>query len=998
MALLLATRAAGGLTNSAWFALPWQSERDGLPNNTIFGLAQTPDGYLWLGTPSGLVRFDGLNFLDFSPTNFVASPNRGILAMLTARDGALWLAMDRGAVVRLNAGSARAFVDDLPKTIPNLLAQDADGGTWIAYHGGDVYRIKADKVAACTVQEGLPDGPDICALASDNQGRIWFAKAGRFGIFRQGAFQTLGQFAPQPARLAAARAGGVWLCAGLRLHKIEPGGHLQDLGEFQPQRSNAIANALLEDQEGAVWIGTSFGGLFRYDRSGFEEIPTTHQDIRSLAEDRDGNLWVGTFGGGLNRVRRRAISLEGPETGLPFPSVQSICEDPGGTIWAASQNGVVARRVGSQWIPLPTEETWPGEATCVAADRQGSLWLGTHLHGLHRWRDGRFIPCGEAQALSGQTLHTLLAGSTGDLWIGQEAPPKIFRLRDGQLRAFDVPPDSRIIRAMVEDAQGRIWAGTSKGLLFRIVGEEISETTPRPPAELASIRCLAATPDGALWLGYAGWGVGCLKNGHYGEVRMEQGLFDDYISQIVADDQGWLWFGADRGIFKVRQRELEEAAAGRTARVRSLHYGRGEGLPSLQGNFGDAPDILRSRDGRLWFPMRTALAVVTPARLGEDSDPPPTLLTRVAADDRTVAWYGGVLPSRGQGVLNLGTTQSKLRLPPWHRRLEFQFATLSFTAPENVQFRYRLDGLDDDWRQADTGPAGTERTAKYSRLPAGEYRFHVTASKNLGEWNPSGPVLDIIVSPFFWQTWWFRLTALAIFTLSLIALVRYVSFRRLHRQLRLLEQQTALHKERARIAKDIHDDLGANLTQIALMGDLALQDRSEPDKAGERMGKISTTARQAIKSLDEIVWAVNPRNDTLTHLIDYAGQFALDYLRVAGIRCRLDFPEQISNRELSTDLRHNLFLAIKEALNNIVKHAQASEVWLRAKITDQALDLSIEDNGRGFERAPDDGLADGLRNMRQRLADIGGECRIDSHPGTGTKVNLHLPWPWGSDG
>jgi signal transduction histidine kinase len=233
---------------------------------------------------------------------------------------------------------------------------------------------------------------------------------------------------------------------------------------------------------------------------------------------------------------------------------------------------------------------------------------------------------------------------------------------------------------------------------------------------------------------------------------------------------------------------------------------------------------------------------------------------------------------------------------------------------------------------------------------------------------------------------------LAAFTLSIIAIVRYVSFQRLHRRLISLEQQAALHKERARIAKDIHDDLGANLTQIALLGELAQQDRGEPEKAGERMTRISGTARNAIKSLDEIVWAVNPRNDTLAHLIDYTGQFSVDYLRMAGIRCRLDFPDQTPPRELSTDLRHNLFLVIKEALNNVVKHSRATEAWLRTTVTAEKLEVVIEDNGCGFEQSPDNAVADGLRNMRQRMADIGGECTVTSKARAGTRVTLDLPW------
>lgn len=354
-----------------------------------------------------------------------------------------------------------------------------------------------------------------------------------------------------------------------------------------------------------------------------------------------------------------------------------------------------------------------------------------------------------------------------------------------------------------------------------------------------------------------------------------------------------------------------------------------------------------------------------------------------------MATYNGRSPLRvaGKGVTtDLSGTNATLELGPAHRKLDIEFTALSFTAPENVHFQYRMEGFDEDWIETDF------RETTYPRLPAGDYRFRVKACNNDGVWNQNGAVLSLVVLPFFWQTWWFRAVLLALFTLSLIAVVRYASFRRLRRQLLRLEQQAALHRERARIARDIHDDLGANLTQIALLGQLAQQDTAAPAKAAERIGTISATARQAIKSLDEIVWAVNPRNDTLAHLLDYAGQFALDYLSLAGIRCRLDLPEQIPEREISTDIRHNLFLAVKETLNNIVKHAQATEVRLRLGIGETALQLIIEDNGRGFEDAPDNALADGLRNIRQRLADIGGVCRIESRLEAGTTVTLEVPW------
>ena len=962
-----------------------------MPDNSVDGVAQTMDGYLWVGTPTGLARFDGLHFETVSLTNVIALPNHGIVTMMRGQHGSLWLAMDRGAVVRLSGNTSRAFIQGLPNLIPNGMAEDPTGGLWIAYRGGSVYRVQDVGVKPITARQGLPDGVDICALAADSQGRIWFAKSDEVGFYTNGMFRTICHLDPRPMRLAAAQDGGMWVCCGFHVYKLDAAGSLQDFGEFHPGNSGTVATVMTEDHNGDVWIGTSFNGLYRGHKSAFQSIETSHSGILSLTEDREGNIWVGTSGGGLNSIHRRAITLEGADTGLPFPSVESICEGLDGTLWATTQNGVLVHKEGDRWKTVPVNNQWLGDATCVSADAQGAIWVGTRLHGLACWRDDKFVTLDPQIALAGQTLHTLLAAKNGDLWIGQENPSAILRLRDGKLTTFPISTASRIIRAMVEDAAGNIWVGTSRGILLRVNGDQITEVTPRPSEELAPIRCLYPTADGALWIGYAGWGVGCLKDGHYSEAGSGQGLFDDYVSHIVADGRGWLWFGANRGIFKVRQQDFAELAAGHISRVRAVHYGRGDGLPSLQGTFGDSPDVLRSRDGRLWIPMQTALVVADPAKLYEKTAPPLALLTRVLVDDRVVAQYEGILPkkpSSGDDITGLATKQVALHLPPGHRIVKFEFAAFDFNAPENIQFRHQLKGVEDDWVED-----GTTRSVTYQRLDNGKYTFEVTACNSDGDWNKTGAEITLEVAPFFWRTWWFQLSVMAAFTLSIIAIVRYVSFRRLRAQLRLLEQQAALQRERARIAKDIHDDLGANLTQIAFLGELADQDRDEPDAVSERIRKISATARQAVKSLDEIVWAVNPRNDTLAHLLDYAGQFAVDYLRLTGIRCRLDFPVEIPARELSTDLRHNLFLSVKEALHNIFKHANATEVWLRVAADQRMLEIVIEDNGRGFHAAPDDALADGLRNMRQRMAEIGGGFRVESRPGQGTKITLHLPWP-----
>ena len=573
--------------------------------------------------------------------------------------------------------------------------------------------------------------------------------------------------------------------------------------------------------------------------------------------------------------------------------------------------------------------------------------------------------------------------------MATDTPSRLQRLHDGTLRALKAPSQTRSIRALTQDAAGRVWVASADGRLLRVDGDQLLDETPNITNRLASIRCLYATEDGSLWIGYAGWGLGCLKDGNYTRISTAQGLYDDYVSQMVADDKGWLWCAGNHGVFEMQLDQLRETLQGK-ARVHSITFSRGEGFANLQPTYENVPGAMRSRDGRLWFPMYTGLAVVHPDRVPVDMPPPPVLVERAAVDGQTVGLYDRYLPPpvTASNVASLESPGSvKLRLPPNMHQLDFEFTALSFTLPENVEFQYRLKGLDDNW-----SGYTTTRNVSYTRLSHGDYSFEVRACNIAGTWDPDPVSLSFEVTPFYWQTWWFRLSILAAFTAGVVAVVRYVSFQRLHHRLQLLEQQAAVQKERARIAKDIHDDLGADLTQIAFLGELAQQDRSEPEKVAERIGTISSTARQAVKSLDEIVWAVNPRNDTLPHLIDYAGQFAVDYLRPTGIRCRLDFPEQIPPRQLSTNLRHNLFLVIKEALHNIVKHAGATEIWLRVDLREEMLEMIIEDNGRGFAQAPDNALADGLRNMRQRLAEIGGECRVESQPDSGTRVILHLPW------
>jgi signal transduction histidine kinase len=400
--------------------------------------------------------------------------------------------------------------------------------------------------------------------------------------------------------------------------------------------------------------------------------------------------------------------------------------------------------------------------------------------------------------------------------------------------------------------------------------------------------------------------------------------------------------------------------------------------------FGASIGALLRSDGKLWIPMATALAIIDPSLERPLTEPPPVWITEVRVDENTVAAHADLLPLRDA----VEATNARLTLPPQHRRIDLAFTALSFRTPSNVQFRYRLENFDDTWIEA-----GTRRTVSYSRLSTGNYRFQVQACSSDGVWNETGATLALRIQPFLTDTWWFRAGTFAGFAALVIGVTRTISGRRLRQRLREAEHETALERERARIARDIHDDLGSRLTKIVLLSGLANRDVAAPEKMAERVADISETAQQLVKSLDETVWTVNPRNDTLPHLISYLAQFTVKFLRTAEIVCDLDIPDDPPTLPVSAELRHHVLLAMKEALTNVVRHSGASRVIFGIKLSETELELGLEDNGRGFTGVSADPDADGLRNMQQRMIQIGGRFEIQNGPLGGTRVSLVLPRP-----
>ena len=579
-------------------------------------------------------------------------------------------------------------------------------------------------------------------------------------------------------------------------------------------------------------------------------------------------------------------------------------------------------------------------------------------------------------------MPALLPARGGGLWIGTgdgllryQAGKAAWAETNAQLRLRDV-------RALAEASDGTLWFGTSGSGLARLKDGVIRRYGKADGLASDFIECLHLDRAGALWIGTFGNGLYRLKQGRFAVINQDQGLPNSVICHIEEDAQGFFWMSSHGGIIRASKAELDQCADGQPGQVRWLTYGISDGLPTLKCSGGLQPAGCTTPDGRLWFPTTEGLVTVDPRNVRTNPVAPPVVIEGLLVDDQPVA----LSPD----------SSAPLKIPPGRHRFEFQYTGLSFVAPEKVRFKYRLAELESDW--VDTG---TKRAANYSHLPPGHYRFEVLACNNDGVWNEQGASLSFILLPFFWQTWWFRGLGGAIVLLAASGGVWFDTRRRMRYKLARLERQRAIEYERARIARDIHDDLGSHLTRITMLSESARGDLDHPAEAGADLDRIYHTARELTRAMDEIVWAVNPKFDTLEGLVNYLEKFAQDFLATAGLRCRLDMPVQFPPWPLTSEVRHNLFLAFKEALNNVVKHAAASEVRIALTLTPAGFELTVEDNGRGFtpvgskarSPAPSDRFAsgNGLENMPRRLEEAGGRCDIRSATGKGTTIVFVVP-------
>jgi signal transduction histidine kinase len=611
-------------------------------------------------------------------------------------------------------------------------------------------------------------------------------------------------------------------------------------------------------------------------------------------------------------------------------------------------------------------------ALCQGAD--GSVWVGLDFDGgIRRVKDGHITFLTWRQGLPHVAVKVLHEDREGRLWIGTGGG--LYSRAAGKIVNHGAKNNilSSVIYAICEDAQGAIWVGTAGGL-GRWTGGDFTAFSSECHAPHGSVDSLLADEEGNLWIGTPREGIFRYRDGKFFAYTQKEGLPGNEIFELLDDGAGSLWMSTDEGIFRVLKKDLDALDHNPQRPLVAIAYRRSDGLRSMVGSNVAKPAAWKTRDGRLLFATTKGLAVIDPKLAEINRTVPPVYIEEVKADSKPMPIGRRAL----QG-------ESAFRFPPGRGELEFSFAALSFTNPDKCRFRYKLEGVDAAWSAPDT-----KRTAKYNNLYPGHYRFLVVGCNGDGVWNETGASVAFYLQPHFWQTWWFQGLAVTGVVGVVGTIARFIIVQKMRQKLALLEMQHSLEKERARISRDIHDDLGATLTQITLLSELAQRKANDPPKVSLYTAQISQTARELVQAMDEIVWAVNPRNDRLPMVTGYIFQHAEKFFAGTPVHCRFDSPEELPDHALSAEVRHHLFLAAKEALNNVARHSGATEVWVRWKLVDGELQLCIEDNGKGFTARPGAQFGNGMVNMKKRMEEIGGGFEATSIVGAGTTVRLTL--------
>ncbi len=952
----------------------WTTD-NGLPQNVVLAVTQTRDGYLWLTTLDGLVRFDGVRFTVFNKGNSKGLTSNRFSTLFEDTDGTLWIGTIDGGLTRLRDGVFTTFTtaDGLPHNAIRHIHRQSNGDLIITTEDGFAYwrdgqliadpeRFNSNTMMFFTGPTGmdwrwdtegfhrltgqpitfpiqfLSQGMKHIRPFEDRQGNLWI------GTFNDGVYVITGDhfrhFTTQDGLPAEKlilpycqdRTGDIWLSTeDLTINRSSALLRFRQ-GRFSSYPTSMVVRTIFEDREGTLWIGTNGQGLNRLTHQFITTYSTANglvgNNVYPIYQDRAGSIWIGAFGG-LSRYKDGVFTSYTVQEGLLSPNVQAFCEDNAGRLWMGGRPSFFQN--GRFYMPPGDIPFMDYMCFAIYQDRSGVLWFGTH-RGLVKYEHGKTFFLTVEDGLPNGDVSAIHQDRQGVLWFATGGG--IARLENGKFTVFTVADGltTNYVRCIYEDAEGVLWFGTYDGGLIRY------------------------------------------QTGRFTCYTIREGLHNNGVFQILEDNRGNFWMSCNQGIYRVSRRQLNDFAAGKIQAITSIAYNKHDGMLNIECNGGRQPAGIKARDGKLWFPTQEGVAIVDPEAVPTNPLAPPVLIETCRLDREVTAFQGG------------------LRISPGQSNLEIQYTGLSFIKPEQMRFKYQLIGQDPDWVDA-----GTRRMANYSYLPPGEYTFKVIAANSDGVWNLSGVELQIVVLPRFYQTWWFR-GLIVLMLAGITGLVFKVRLNQVERARRVQEAFSrrlidSQEQERQRIAAELHDSLGQNLLVIKNYALMGLTTAEDDNPMREHLVEISDAATLSIEEVRQIAHNLRPYQLERLGLTRTLQSMLQQIANASDIGFTWEV-DQIDGL-LSKEGEIGLYRIVQEALNNILKHSKASDASVSIQLDGDELHVTITDNGCGFT-VEARGTAElqkrgfGLTGSAERVRMLGGKQTIRSAPGQGTTIFITI--------
>lgn len=995
---------------------------EGLPQSSVTDIAQTPDGFLWVGTLlSGLSRFDGVSFVNYDTDNTPDLISPAIRRLQADSQGNLWISAvpdvlllrKDGHFTKVASGfHIASLVSDHTNrmvftTLEGQLAvgecdatnywnwrlhappvstgntyfeEDRQGMLWFQAPGKKLGRFKDGNFEILEALPGL-SGKRVQSMARDAAGTIWV------GTDCELAYWTGTNFAScNPAnekqslsvrRIVNGGAGRLWVEVDGKLQLYDNGIWHEPVKEWNGNDSPwSHVRSIRVDPQGGFWAWLGEDGLAHVAEDGKVSRVTSadglpSQRVQAFYCGRDGNLWAGYHRGGLVEIRQETFHSVKQREGLVDTLVTSVTEDSAGAMWLGTSGGGLVRWEDGicQNFSLPLRGAFCTDIT-VGSSSDGQVWIGTVGNGLLVWRHGEFrhvippeqIPEGIRQIAVTPKGRVWFANFSGLYYLNNEKAVRALSTSDY---------DHAVTALAVLDEE--VWVGTMGGHLRHYRDGQWDDFQPGNGMAKSRMWSLLPERDGTVWIGTFNAGLLRFKDGKFTRFTTVDGLVDNNISHILSDDASNLWLASRNGVMRVPKVALNQFDL-KKQKLPCRVFGRNDGLPTLAFTLEFQPGCVRAHDGSLWFGTPKGATWVNPNQIRNVQPPPVISLESIIADGQ-------------QQGLSPDQTPSDFVLEAGNKTLKVDFTAPDYTAPDLLRFQYRLDPFDGEWVDL-----GNRRSISFNHLPPGQYRLQLRGINADGQQSNLDEGFNFVALPHLWERRSFFVTVIFALLAGVALTVRRVTQARLQRRLESLRQQQQIERERSRIAQDLHDDLGAGLTEISLTSDLATNPMLPEHESRQYTHEIGIRARELVQSMDEIVWAVNPRNDSINSLSIYACQYAQRLLKPLEISCRLDVQAGLPETPLNAEQRYNFFLAFKEAINNIARHSEATEMHLAIHAAGGQIVFQINDNGRGFEpAATEQAGADGLRNIRERMLRLGGHCEITTKTGQGTHVSLCVP-------